>query len=70
MATSADHLRMRASHCRVMAKNVRESSIKRIHNELADRYIRQAEAAKNNTAADLVEGTGGSVRQGVSGAHP
>jgi len=69
MASSADYFRMRASHCRKMAEDAQETNIKRIHKELADRYVQQAEAAEHEAAADLKEVTGGSIRRGVNGAN-
>ena len=46
MVSSPDYFRMRASHCRKMADVSTDPAVRHIHEELAERYARQAEEAK------------------------
>lgn len=48
--SSSDYFRMRASHCRTMAEASNDREARRIHQELADRYARQAVEADAHAA--------------------
>lgn len=54
MVSSAEYFRMRASHCRMMAGATSNLCARRIHEELAQRYARQANEAE---AAAHAKGT-------------
>ncbi len=62
MATSPEYLRVREAHCRKMAEKATEPGIKRIHEDLAERYAHEADDVGNKTAADLA---GADRRQSV-----
>ncbi|MBB4630553.1 hypothetical protein [Sphingosinicella soli] len=51
MANSPEYARMRESHCRTMAESATDPAVKRIHEELAIRYARQAAEALNAASA-------------------
>ena len=48
--SSSDYFRMRASHCRTMAETSKVREARRIHQELAERYARQAVEADARAA--------------------
>lgn len=50
MTSPAEYLRMRASHCRTMADANPNPAARRIHEELAERYMRQAAEADARAA--------------------
>ncbi|MBA4758192.1 hypothetical protein [Sphingosinicella sp.] len=52
---SSDYLRMRASHCRMMAEASNDPQARRIHLELAERYGRQATEASARAAEPNAE---------------
>ena len=53
MAT-VEYYRMREQHCRAMARASSDPAIRRIHEELAERYSRQAERAGRANASESV----------------
>lgn len=53
MAT-VGYYRMREQHCRAMAKACNDPAIRHIHEELADRYSRQAEKTERANASEAV----------------